>query len=168
MRIFSILIIVFVLGFGSQYGALAGAPDAYVPGLGEFMAAIQLRHAKLWFAGKAKNWQLAAYELDELREVFEDAAKYQPEFKGKPIAELIGQVTNEPMASLEKAIRTKDATGFAKALDQLSAACTSCHQSTGYGFISIQRPVSPPLTNQRFDLRPSPDQRAHSPQQKQQ
>ena len=102
MRIFSILIIVFVLGFGSQYGALAGAPDAYVPGLGEFMAAIQLRHAKLWFAGKAKNWQLAAYELDELREVFEDAAKYQPEFKGKPIAELIGQVTNEPMASLKK------------------------------------------------------------------
>ncbi len=40
--------------------------------------------AKLWFAGTGKNRQLAAYELDELKEASEDAAKYQPEFKGSP------------------------------------------------------------------------------------
>ena len=45
--------------------AQAPAPnEAYTPGLGDFMGQIQMRHAKLWFAGKAKNWQLAAYELD--------------------------------------------------------------------------------------------------------
>ena len=156
MRVISILLAASVLGFGSRHPVLAAAPDAYVPGLGEFMGAIQMRHAKLWFAGKAKNWQLAAYELDELKEAFEDAAKYQPEFKGKPIAELIGRMTNVPMTSLEKAIAAKDIAGFTKALDQLSSACMSCHQATGYGFISIQRPTSPHLTNQRYDLKRNP------------
>ncbi|MFZ1110767.1 MAG: hypothetical protein WAN43_20775 [Rhodomicrobium sp.] len=158
MRMIAFVFAASMLGFQSL--ALAGPPDAYKPGLGEFMAAIQLRHAKLWFAGKAKNWRLAAYELGELKEAFEDAAKYQPDFKGKPIAELVEPVTGEPVAALERAIAAKDAAGFAKTMDRLSAACTSCHQSTGYGFIVIQRPTSPPLTNQRFDPKPSPDQRA--------
>ena len=33
-----------------------------VPRLVETMSAAQLQHLKLWFAGKAKNWDLAAYE----------------------------------------------------------------------------------------------------------
>jgi hypothetical protein len=38
------------------------------PGLGEYMTTIQLHTAKLWFAAKASNWELAAYELHELEE----------------------------------------------------------------------------------------------------
>ncbi len=126
--------------------------QSYTPGLGEFMSAIQVRHAKLWFAGKNKNWQLAAYELGELKEGFADAAKYQPEFKGQPIAKVIKPITAPPIAQIEKAIEAKDFAGFAKAYDALSHACSTCHQDTGHGFIVIQRPTSPPLTNQRFDI----------------
>jgi len=126
--------------------------EAYTPGLGDFMGQVQMRHAKLWFAGKAKNWQLAAYELDEIKEAFEDAAKYQPNFKGKPIAAMIGPITARPITQLEKAIDAKDTVRFAKAFDSLSNACTSCHQAAGHGFIAIQRPSFPPLTNQRFEL----------------
>jgi len=54
------------------------AKEPYAPGLGEFMAATQLRHAKLWFAGQAKNWDLAGYEVDEIKEGLEDAAKQFP------------------------------------------------------------------------------------------
>ena len=115
------------------------------------MSAIQVRHAKLWFAGKGKNWPLAAYELDEVNEAFEDAAKYQPEFKGKPIAKIIEPMTAEPVAQLEKAIEAKDSIRFVRAYDSLTHAC-SCHQATDHGFISIQRPTFPPLTNQRFSL----------------
>lgn len=120
------------------------------------MGPIQTHHAKLWFAGKAKNWELAAYELDELREGFENAAKYQPDFKGKPIAKLIGSETDQPMAALKNAIEAKDMAKFTKAMDGLSSACTACHQAAGFGFIVIQRPAAPPLTNQRFDLRRNP------------
>src|SRR5262249_8005861 len=49
--------------------------EPYEPGLGEFMTATQLRHAKLWFAGKQNNWDLAAYEIDEIKEGLEDAAR---------------------------------------------------------------------------------------------
>ena len=35
---------------------------AYHPELGEQMLTIQIRHARLWFAGEAKNWTLAAFE----------------------------------------------------------------------------------------------------------
>lgn len=117
------------------------------------MGQIQMRHAKLWFAGKAKNWELAAHELDEIKEAFEDAAKYQPNYKGKPIAEMIGPFTTRPITQIEKAIAAKDTVRFAKAFDSLSNACTSCHQATDHGFIAIQRPSFPPLTNQRFELK---------------
>ena len=62
--------------------------QGYVPGLGEMMSGFQMRHAKLWYAGT----------LDELREGFEDAAKYHPTFKGKPISTIIGPMTAQPMA----------------------------------------------------------------------
>jgi len=37
------------------------------------MNAVQSRHMKLWFAGKALNWELAAYELRQL-EVWSDGS----------------------------------------------------------------------------------------------
>ena len=32
----------------------------------------QMRHIKLWFAGRAGNWPLADYEIDQLKEGFDD------------------------------------------------------------------------------------------------
>src|ERR1700737_4195705 len=50
----------------AQSGTNAPTTEQYVPRLGDLMSAIQLRHMKLWFAGKALNWELAAYELRQL------------------------------------------------------------------------------------------------------
>jgi hypothetical protein len=47
-----------------MFAAAQPAKEHYEPGLGEFMTATQLRHAKLWFAGRHKNWDLAAYEIN--------------------------------------------------------------------------------------------------------
>lgn len=51
-----------------MFAAAQPAREPYQPGLGEFMTATQLRHAKLWFAGEQNNWDLAAYEIDEVKE----------------------------------------------------------------------------------------------------
>jgi hypothetical protein len=51
------------------------------------MTATQLRHAKLWFVGEAKNWDLAAYEVDEIEEGLNDAEKQFPTHEGVPVAE---------------------------------------------------------------------------------
>lgn len=124
--------------------------QTYSPGMGEIMAGIQLRHAKLWYSGIGGNWKLAEYELDEILEGLDDVKKYQPNFEGKPIAEMIGPITSESIKNLEQAIKVKNKGLFVKSFDGLSHACNACHATNGFGFIHIQRPVTPPLTNQRY------------------
>ena len=46
----------------------------------------QMRHTKLWLAGEAQNWDLAAYEIDELGEGFDDVIQYHPTHDGSPVA----------------------------------------------------------------------------------
>ena len=90
----------------------AGAQPAiqpYKPGLGEFMTATQLRHAKLWFAGKDNNWDLAAYEIDEIKEGLEEAARLHPTFDGVPVAEMIKTIINPRIERLEKRLKGRTA-----------------------------------------------------------
>ena len=54
--------------------------SGYKPELIEFMIFTQIRHTKLWLAGNAGNWELADYEIDELKEVLENAAKHVPDY----------------------------------------------------------------------------------------
>src|SRR5438128_1393337 len=49
---------------------------SYKPGLGEFMSSIQVHHEKLWFAGMNENWQLADFEINEIKEAIEDIQTY--------------------------------------------------------------------------------------------
>src|ERR1700760_5174416 len=89
------------------------AKEPYEPGLGEFMTATQLRHAKLWFAGKNLNWGLAAYEVDEIKEGLEDASKLHATFEGIPVADMIKTIIDPRIEKLEKAIAAKSGTQFA-------------------------------------------------------
>jgi len=124
--------------------------EAYSPGLGEIMTLQQMRHSKLWFAGKARNWELAAYELDELKEGFDDAAKLFPTFKDVPVAQMIGDIMKTSVADLEKAIDSKSGPQFASTFDKLTGSCNACHQAAKHGFIVIGRPAVSPFTNQIF------------------
>ncbi len=134
----------------SAAGADAPKPDAYVPGMGEIMGATQMRHAKLWFAGRAKNWELAGYELDEIREGLDDAVKYHPTFKGAPVSAMLDKFTSTPLTDLAKAIDGKDSASFARAFDGLTTACNGCHQAAEHGYIVIKRPTLMQFGDQEF------------------
>jgi hypothetical protein len=114
-----------------------------VPGLGEIMTLQQLRHIKLWFAGRAGNWPLADYEIGELNEGFEDVNKL---LGGDTVDKAVGA----PMQALQKIIDNKNSAAFPAAFDQLTAGCNSCHHTLDHGFIAIQRPTSLPYSNQNF------------------
>jgi hypothetical protein len=75
---FCICLILAPLAVAQQY--------AYKPPLGDIMGKIQLRHIKLWFAGKLKNWELAAYEVDEIKE---------PRERGRPLSGNSGGVDQQ-------------------------------------------------------------------------
>jgi len=122
----------------------------FSPGLGEFMSLQQMRHLKLWFAGEAKNWELAGYEADELMEGFEDIIKYFPRQDEVPIGQLVKDNALAPTEELKKAIEQKSSTKFTAAFDKLTAACNTCHQAANRAFIVIRRPASNPYSNQVF------------------
>jgi copper resistance protein D len=123
---------------------------AYVPGLGEIMSLQQMRHAKLWLAGAARNWELADYELGELKEGFEAAASLYPAHEGVPVGEMMAKLTPAPLAAIGDAIQARNESDFRKSFDALTAACNACHQAANHGFIRIGRPRSPPFGNQIF------------------
>src|SRR5580692_245030 len=136
-RAFATLIVVTLLG-----ATVATAEDA-TPGLSEIMTLQQLRHIKLWFAGRAGNWPLADYEMGELNEGFEDVNKL---LGGDTVDKAVGA----PMEALQKIVDNKDRAAFTAAFDQLTAGCNSCHRTLDHGFIAIQRPTSLPYSNQNF------------------
>jgi hypothetical protein len=126
--------------------------EAFVPGLGEIMSLQQMRHVKLWFAGQAENWDLAAYEVDELGEGFDDIVKFHPTHKDSPVApkDAIPRMVTQPMADLRAVVDRKDSRAFAAAYDALTESCNNCHQATNFGFNRVQRPASNPYPNQVF------------------
>ncbi len=132
-------------------GATAQQPPTYRPGLGDLMTmTVQPRHAKLGMAVRESNWPYAAYELHELQEAFERAAKASPKWRNFSIAEMMPSVTKEPMAALDQAIKAGDPGRSAIAYEQLTAACNTCHRSADRGVIVIQPPVASAFPNQDF------------------
>ncbi len=128
------------------------AATGWVPDLGDLMLQQQMRHAKLWFAGEAGNWKLAAYEIAELREGFEEIARLHPTHKDAPVPidQAIETIIKEPVDNLSQAIAKADRKAFEEAFDNVTAGCNGCHEATDYGFSVLQRPKSNPFPNQNF------------------
>jgi len=122
------------------------------PGLGEIMTLTQMRHAKIWFAGEARNWKLVDYELDELQEGFADVVRFHPTHKDAPLplSELVPKMMDPPVHDLRQASRAHDETAFVAAFDALTSACNSCHQATNFGFNVVGRPQPGWFGNQDF------------------
>ena len=150
MKTFAMFAVLSLAVAGAVGAADRSASDAYLPGFGEFMSATQMRHAKLWFAGDAQNWDLAAFELDEIKEGLEDATKIRPTYEGIPVADMIKTILNPKIEQLEKAVEGKNSAQFIAAFDALTEGCNSCHTNAGKPFIRIQRPTAPPFSNQDF------------------
>jgi len=127
------------------------APQSYRPGLGDLMTmTVQPRHTKLGLAGQEKNWAYAAYELHELEESFERAARVWPMYRTVSIADLIAATTKEPMEAVSAAIKGADAAKFVAAYGRLTETCNACHQTTGRGVVVIQVPKASPFPDQDF------------------
>jgi hypothetical protein len=124
--------------------------NAYKPGLGEFMSGIQVHHAKLWFAGTAGNWQLADFEIGEIKESLDDIGKYctdRPEITSLPMI-------RPALDSVGTAISAGNAGKFKSAFAVLTTTCNNCHRATKHEFNVIKVPDTPPFTNQWFTKQP--------------
>ncbi len=130
--------------------------QSYVPDLGDLMEVTQLRHFKLWYAGRSKNWALASYEVGQIRKSFEAAAKYYPKFAGSDIAEMIRSESYGPLDGLKAAIERHDSADFGSEFKKLTDACNECHRATKFDFLKVRVPTASPFSNQLFPPRGRP------------
>jgi hypothetical protein len=130
----------------AQSGFPGPTSESYVPRLSEIMNVIQSQHMKLWLAGSAGNWDLAAFELMQLTDSQAEAAKYYPGIPSTNIVKL-----TVPIKSISDAIGAKDKQRFSKAVESLTEGCNACHRSMGRSFIAIRTPPADrPFGNQLF------------------
>jgi hypothetical protein len=111
------------------------------------MAAIQLRHSKLWYAGNLRNWSLANYELEQLYINVKDAARFYSNIPATSDMSALDRLA----AVVGEAIKTQDGSKFAQSFAQMTSACNICHKAAGRAFILIRKPAFPsPFSNQVF------------------
>lgn len=158
MKIYFLLFLIFLASCNSNEPAKTNSaitPDSlhkmmeqYAPGLGEIMGGIQTHHAKLWYAGINDNWKLAQYEIDELKERFEQARTIET---GRPEVKMIPMMY-PAIDSINVAISHKDLTHFKSGFKLLTASCNSCHSANNFEFNIITIPTAPPVSNQDFKV----------------
>ncbi|MGA7808182.1 hypothetical protein [Bradyrhizobium sp.] len=119
--------------------------EQYVPRLGDIMNNAQIRHIKLWYAAKAANWELAAFEIRQLQENLVEAALL---YSGIPVTNVTTLAA--PLQAVADAIDAKDSKKFAKAFGDLTGGCNSCHQSMQRAFVLIRTPTEQPFGDQVF------------------
>ncbi len=126
--------------------------EAAAPSPGLFMSAIQLHFAKLYFAGEARNWDLARFERGEILEHLDVVAALRPEEGAVSVTGIMDAFKNTQLVAIKDAIEMKDRGLFRDAYRESIIMCNTCHQATGRPFITITIPTNPPVSNQRWEV----------------
>jgi hypothetical protein len=87
------------------------------------MGVTQLRHIKLWYAGRAGNWQLTKYELARISESLIRAALL---YTNIPVEYV--NAANQSLGRLNEAAEAKSPERFGRSYSELTMACNSCHR----------------------------------------
>lgn len=113
-------------------------------------ALIQPRHAKLGLAGQAGNWDFADYERRNLQGALRRWSAAIPDYQGQRVADMIQATVTAPLASLDAAIKARDAKAFAIAYQALNEGCNACHAGTGNPLVVIKAPETGAFPDQDF------------------
>lgn len=143
-----ILVLALALGAAGTYAAsdwLKGSTDEKLktlaeiqPGLGTVMIEYGARYMNLYYAAKGGNWDLAAYQLKEAREIQEVGETTRP-----ARADALKGFEKNYLDPLDATIKAKDFKKFEKAFKNGIQGCNTCHIGQGFPFIKVQLPKGP-------------------------
>ena len=155
-----------VLSLGLLSPALAQAPGDvrpapaapqpdYHPSFGDLMTmAVQPRHIKLGMAGKARNWDYAAYESSELRNAFGRIGRTIPAYRKQSLPDMFASAILPSMDKLDAAIKAKDGKAFDAAYTEVTGSCNNCHLGLEHAFVVIREPTASPYADQNLTGKP--------------
>jgi hypothetical protein len=116
-------------------GSVAGPP----PRFSDRMDGIARRLERLGRAAEVGRWDLARYEVEELKETFEDVERTPlPEDVGQlNLREFIDPLVEEALPALDAALARQDRTEVRITFAGVAQRCNNCHRAAGRGFVEI-------------------------------
>jgi hypothetical protein len=128
-----------------------------LPSQSHTMMDVEFHFANLWFAGKAANWPLATFYLNETRSHLNWTVRVRSVRKLSNGSELdlrpiLKGIEDSGLASLKKAVDGHDSVAFETAYRAMLGQCLSCHVAAEKPFLRPQVPSSPPSA--LIDMRP--------------
>jgi cytochrome c553 len=123
-------------------GCSRPAPTSHEPRYGAVMSEVGRRFELAGRAASANRFELAAFEVGELQELFDGDLRHAelPKEGDTTVLPAMADAfakTNAP--ALLQAAKSKDARAFADAFERAAAACNGCHQASGHGFIEVPK-----------------------------
>jgi hypothetical protein len=109
------------------------------PGLGTVMIEYSHRYSTMYYAAKGGNWDMASYQLKEMREIQEVGENTRP-----ARAPMLKAFESGNLDVLEAAIKAKDWKKFNTAFHDATVGCNGCHAANGFGFVKYELPKSSP------------------------
>jgi hypothetical protein len=109
------------------------------PGLGEFMLQVKYHHDELGKAITNKDYERAAYEIDELRETTDKIRllNITNDKLQKPFAFFYEKYLESPLNILAEAVSKKDDATLKTNFIGLTNNCNSCHHENNMAFMKI-------------------------------
>jgi hypothetical protein len=110
------------------------------PGLGEYMLQIRYHHDSLGKAIINKDYERAAYEVDEIKETAEKIGQLNitNDKLQKPFAIFFEKYLQAPLQVLAEAASKKDDAALKTNFISLTNNCNSCHHENNMAFMKIQ------------------------------
>lgn len=141
-------------GEGSATGPAPAAkpstPD-FRPAMDDLMTMlVQPRHIKLFYAGQAKNWKLAAFESNELRDALARIGRTIPTYRNLSVDTAVASIFADKLKTVDAAIKAADPAQFTVTYAELTQACNACHRGLEHPFIKIMVPDAANYPDQDF------------------
>jgi hypothetical protein len=129
-----------------------------VPSQSHTMTDVAYQFAELWFAGRAKNWPLADFFLNETRSHIAWTIRIRPvrrDSAGNPvdIKTLFDMISNGQLKNLADAVKARDEARFEASYKQMLNGCNNCHIAADKPYLHVVIPQTPPQTIVQFEPR---------------
>jgi hypothetical protein len=111
---------------------------------------VQPRHIRLYYAGQAGNWPLAAFEANELRASLARIGRTIPNYRNINVDTAVASIFADRLSPVDAAVKAGDRAQFAAAFGEMTNACNDCHKGMEHPFLVIKIPDAGSFPDQEF------------------
>jgi hypothetical protein len=111
---------------------------------------VQPRHIKLYYAGREKNWTLAAFQSNELRAALARIGRTIPNYRNIGVDTAVASIFSDRLKAVDAAIKAADPEQFVATYKEMTTACNACHAGMEHPFLVIKVPDAMNYPDQEF------------------